>query len=410
MKVSNLKLFSVAVGAFCMTFCGGIAHYSTTFFTAAVTEYLNCSVTSFTVYFSLVTACSALLSPIVGPLAQKIGARKTSIAGCIVGAIGYLILSRLEALWMAYLAALFIGAAYSLSMVPAVGIINAWFSKSSSTVIGIAMSGTGFSSVVMSMFLPSVIANNGWRNGYLVCVALWICCALSACILACGKPPVQDEIALGEKAASVRADKKDSSYKELLRAPSFWVLLVCAAFSVGTTMINQHMSVHLTAQGMNMGMVSLIISCMSLMLCICKIGEGILYTHLPEKYFVPAIFLSGVVCYLGLSSTNTAALVLAILCYGTCGAACNVLYPIILRRLYGTKTGSAAWGLVFSMFSVGQTLWTPFYARIYDTTGSFIPSLYVAAICNLFIAIFISTRLAQKRKLEALASGAVHPK
>lgn len=398
MKASKAKLLSVAVGTFCMMLCNGIVLNSTTYFTLSVTEYLNCSVAAFSVYFTIVTACTAIASPIVGSVVRKIGVRKCTLIAFVLGTAGFLILSRVEYLWMVYLGAMCVGTAQTFVVIPVVGVINSWFTKNASTVTGITMSAVGFCGLMMSVVMPYSVENFSWRTGYLICAGLWILFSLTAFAFAGGTPPAAERLE-GDSGKQAKGEK-GGGYWDTLRKPTFWVLMLTALCSSGATMINQHMTVHLTARGMGMGMISFVIGGMSLALSFFKIAEGALCDRIPEKIFMPLAFFSGAVGYIALSGSSVPMLLLGVVCYGSGAACCVVLYPVVLRRLYGRENATAVWGICWAAFMVGQALWTPMYASIYDSTGEYTLGLYAAAIVIALCALFVNIQLAKQRKAE----------
>ena len=391
MAPSKTKLFLVGCGTFLMMMCSGIINNSTTYFTLSVTEYLGVSRTTFSLYFTIITICSAVMSLVVGPMAKRLGPRFSALTACVGTGLGFFVMSRITSLWMVYAGALLIGVFQAFVVVPAVSVINAWFTENTGTVTGIAMSATGFGGLLMGALMPSVVANYSWRTGYLICMTLWVVVTLLISFLTAGDPPRQIEASKGKK----------MSGGELLRAPSFWVLMLTACAISGVSMISQHMSVLLTENGMPVATVSLIMGVMSLGLAIFKIAEGSLYDRVPEKIFVPAVLIIGAVGYLALTANSTPLLVFGVLGYGCSAAACTVLYPIILRRLYGAEQATAVWGICWAMFMLGHAIWTPVYAKIYDMTGSYTPGVISSAVILALIAVYLSARLAEARRRDA---------
>ena len=393
MQPSRTKLFLVACGTFLMMLCNGIINNSTTYFTLAVTEYLGISKTTFSLYFTIITICSAVMSLIVGPMARRLGPRLSALTACVGVGAGFFVMSRVTSLWMVYAGALLIGIFQAFVVVPTVSVINAWFVKNTGTVTGITMSATGFGGLLMGAIMPSVVANFSWRTGYLICMGLWVVLTVFISFLTAGEPPRQIEAGKGKQVGSAG--------RELLRTPAFWLLMLSACAISGVSMVSQHMSVLLTANGMAVGTVSLIMGVMSLGLAVFKIVEGSLYDRVPEKVFVPAVLLFGTAGYLALTLKSTPMMIFGVLGYGCSAAACTVLYPIILRRLYGPERATAVWGVCWAMFMLGHAIWTPIYAKVFDMTGSYTPAVISSAVILALIALYLSAQLAAVRRREA---------
>ena len=84
-NVSSIRLFLVAVGTFCMMLCNGIINNSTTYFIKPVSEFLGVETTTFSLYFTIITICSAIMSLVVMPMVMRIGMRISAIIACIGG-------------------------------------------------------------------------------------------------------------------------------------------------------------------------------------------------------------------------------------------------------------------------------------------------------------------------------------
>ena len=395
MSVSKTKLLTIAAGTFLMMLCSGIVNNSTTYFILPVTEFLGCSTTTFSLYFTIITACSAMMSLVVGPIAAKIGVRISALIACAGVGTGFFIMSRLQALWMVYLGAVFIGIFQTFVVVPTVSVINAWFSKNAGTVTGIAMSATGFGGLMMGIIMPHVVASFSWRTGYLIIFCLWVAITLLVSILVGGKPPVQEN---ADGQSSKEKAEKGDDYKRVISSPVFWIVMLCALINAGVTMITQHMSVLLEINGMSLTMISFIIGVMTLALALCKIAEGALADKIPVRIMFPGLMIIGAIGYTCLSMHSTPFLLAGVVGESCASASCTVLFPVILRSLYGEETGAHVWGICWAAFMAGHAIFTPLYARIYDMTGSYTPGLYMAAVLLLAVGAFITIQLKKKSK------------
>ena len=396
-NVSSIRLFLVAVGTFCMMLCNGIINNSTTYFIKPVSEFLGVETTTFSLYFTIITICSAIMSLVVMPMVMRIGMRISAIIACIGVGAGFFMMSRVQALWMVYAGALLIGIFQAFVVVPTVSVINAWFTKNAGTVTGITMSATGFGGLLMGIIMPQVVANLDWRTGYMVIVGIWIALTLLICFLVGGEAP---GAAAGSKAAAKKGAEKDDAYRKLLMTPSFWLVILSAVCISGVCMITQHMSVLLETHGMSLSMISVIIGSMSLALSFFKIVEGILADKIPLQIMTPVVLFIGAAGYLSLMANNTGLLFFGALGYGCAASSCTVLYPVILRRLYGKRLGTAVWGICWAAFMLGHAIWTPLIAKTYDVTGSYNVALISSAIIFVVAGIFLFIQISTKGMVE----------
>ncbi len=350
-KVSKAKLFAAAVGAMLMMLGNGVVANSMTYFITPVTEVLGCTKAQFSIYYTIITSCTAVMSLLMNQFLKKLGLRKAFIISSIGVTAGYLILSRASNLGMIYVGAGLIGVCQIFVVVPSVNVINAWFTKNHGLVTGFAMSATGFGGLIMGAIMPSMVAGIGWRAGYMTYAGIWLVISIAVNILV-GETPLYQEKE-GETAASGNQEKGGKEYQALLKTPSFWGLMATGFFASGVSMIAQHLSVHLEMRGLDIVTISAVMGIWSLMLGLFKIAEGYLYDRLPERFFVGATMFFGAVGYLALCGRGMAWLMLGVVGYARGAASNTVLYPLIMRRLYGKELASAAWGICYAAFMAG---------------------------------------------------------
>ena len=395
--VSRTRLILVGVGTFLMMFCNGIINNSTTYFITPVSEFLGCSTTTFSIYFTIITICSAIMSLIVMPMVTRLGMRISALVACVGVGAGFFMMSRIQALWMAYAGALLIGIFQAFVVVPTVSVINTWFTEGAGTVTGITMSATGFGGLLMGVIMPHVVKNLDWRTGYLVIVFMWVTITILISFLVGGKAPGSGD---SSKKAAKGEKTKDDAYFRLLSTPSFWLIILSAVCISGICMISQHMSVLLETHGMSVSMISLIMGSMSLALAIFKIAEGALADRIPLQIMTLSVMMIGAVGYLALLFNSTALSLLGVCGYGCAAASCTVLYPVILRRLYGKRLGTAVWGICWAAFMLGHAIWTPLFANIYDRTGSYALALISSAVIWAVTGIFLFIRISAAKPVE----------
>ncbi len=396
-KVSKAKLFAVAMGAMLMMLGGGVVANSMTYFITPVTESLGCTKAQFSIYYTIITACTAVMSLMMNRFLKKLGLRKAFIISSIGVTAGYLILSRAANLGMIYAGAGLIGICQTFVVVPSVNVINAWFTRNHGLVTGFAMSATGFGGLIMGAIMPTMVAGIGWRAGYMTYAGIWLTISIVVNILVGGTPLYQEKE--GEaSAASEDQEKSSREYKALLKTPSFWGLMITGFFASGVSMIAQHLSVHLEMRGLDIVMISAVMGIWSLMLGLFKIAEGYLYDKLPERAFVGATMFFGAVGYLALCGRGMAWLMLGVVGYAWGAASNTVLYPLIMRRLYGKELASATWGICYAAFMAGGAVWTPVYGGVFDMTGSYNPALIVSGVILVFSTIYVAALLGRKAK------------
>jgi MFS family permease len=159
----------------------------------------------------------ALVAPVLGRTFDRFGFRRVYALGTIL----LLVAHGLMALWVQSLAgfavvALIYGSAGLCSgPLGYTSLITAWFSKMRGMALGLAAIGVALMALVFSPLLAQVIAEHGWRAGYLALVMLGGLIGIPA-TLALARDVPQDRA--HQKASATTADQSH------LRDPSFWLM------------------------------------------------------------------------------------------------------------------------------------------------------------------------------------------
>jgi MFS family permease len=120
--------------------------------------------------FSFGRAVEGASSVAIGMLSDRLGLRwLVPICACLM-AVGLLMASRVDSLWMLYLSyglifAIGITGVGDLSHLP---VLSRWFIRRRGTAIGIAMAGMGLGILLIVPFTQSLILEVGWRWTYVL--------------------------------------------------------------------------------------------------------------------------------------------------------------------------------------------------------------------------------------------------
>jgi len=396
MVTSKTKLIRILAGTFLLMMSSSVVSNSTTYFITAVTSALNCTRTEFSLYYTVLQICTAVMSLMMGSILRKCPLRAIFIVGCLGTSSGFIIMSYLQNLTMVYIGAAIIGIFQTLIIVPVVSVVNSWFHEHNGLAIGITMSATGFGGIMMAQIMPRIVAGVNWRTGYLVCAALYFIISGVALILAGGKAPeIEDE---KDKYNTKETMKNEDAYSRAIKSPMLWIVILCCLVGDGASMNAQHLSAHLEEQSLSITMIATVMSLFSITLAFCKILEGYLYGKLGSKIFIPILFTISICGYLLLTTTNMISLLTGILCFGFAGAMITAVYPLIMREIYGAKLASSLWGFCWAAIACGNSIFTPIIGRLYDTTGSYNTGYYMSATITFIVGIIFYLRLAYARK------------
>lgn len=117
--------------------------------------------------YSLNMVLAGVFGILAGRLSDRFGARLVvTVCGLLMG-LGYLLMSRIGAVWQMYL---FYGVLASIGIagmvVPLLSTVARWFIKRRGLTTGIAASGIGVGTVIMPPLASQLISSHGWRTSY----------------------------------------------------------------------------------------------------------------------------------------------------------------------------------------------------------------------------------------------------
>ena len=171
MRIESPRVFYgwfVVAAAFAVTFVGFGSAYTFSAFVEPLQREFAASRGSVSLVFSLAGFLYFGFGVLSGPLADRWGSRRLSIAGMALVGAGLCAAGLAHTLAQVYVAyGLGMGLGVGCSYVPALGAVQRWFVKRRGLASGLAVSGIGVGTLVMPPLAAFFVATLGWRRAYL---------------------------------------------------------------------------------------------------------------------------------------------------------------------------------------------------------------------------------------------------
>ncbi len=335
--------------------------------------------------FTILLACTSLMSPFAGRLIDRYGARKVISLGALLTVIGLVLLSQMNSLWHYYAGYVVIGIGVTgASQITTSCVISHWFVKRRGMAIGIIAMGMGVSGII---FAPLVgvylIPHFGWSNAYLslaVIIVLFII-PLSLFVIRT-KPADLGLLPDGMESfetANIDEVKVTSSaglsLKMALSTSAFWLMAVSYLLNCTHMGVLQNQVPHLSDMGFPIGIAATTMSITASMSTAGTFFFGWLCDKISAKF----------ACVVGLCL-----IALGILIFTNVEAGSPVwtvwLYAIILgfglgswmptmSLLASSSFGLASYGAIFGMLSLfqgfGAAMSPLLIGYLYDFMGTY---------------------------------------
>lgn len=340
----------------------------------------------------IVGLLAAMLAPFGGVVIDRFGARRVAIAGIIALGLIYVLLAMAPPsklyLYMV-VAVLAVVATVTSAVIYCAGVVG-WFQKNSGLAIGITMSGLSLTAALALPALAWVIANLGWREGYL---------ALGGAALLVGLPFVY---AWFREAPRARADSGDGAaahapregmdIREAVRDKRFWLCVACfggAALPIGGFM--SQLQPLLIGNGFDTASAAAAGSVFALSIGFGRLVGGALLDRLHAPT-VAAVLLAlpalGALLLVN-NSTETIWIVAAIAVFllGLGQGAEADFIAFFTLRIFGMRSYATIYATIGASVGGGMALGGIAFAALHDVTGTYDWAVYLSALIYVLAAL-----------------------
>lgn len=371
----------IASGTTLFLTAGTFFYGFSTLFNPIVAEF-GWSRASISLAFSLRSNLGGVAAPLVGYLVDRKGSRRLMIAGVLIVATGFALMSQMQSLLWFYGSVLVIAVGMSATG-GAVGTtaVAHWFDRRRGRALSYMAMGTGTSGV-MVLVLEFLISSFGWREALLVIAGaqLLICLPMAWSIQDYpadiglqpdGEPRPPPQADGGDPPTPVR---EGMTVREALRSSAFWKMASSIGLvNIGLIAIIVHLIPFLTGSlDFTDGQAAAAFTAMILLSLIGRFAVGQLADRIDTKFV-----LAGACAFAGASLVLFAtsyepwqiAYALPVYAFGWGG-----LLPIraaFQADYFGTKAFGAIQGLVFTVAQVGGLIGPVFAGLMFDETDSY---------------------------------------
>ncbi len=352
-------------------------------FVSYVVEEKGFTLAGFSLIFTLGTVVSAVASPFIGMMFNKINAKTMYLLGTILSGGGFLAFSMCQELWQFYIVAgiVQVGTA-AISSIGVPLLINGWFDElSKGKAMGLAFAGGSIGNIFLQQMTAYSLAANGASKSYLMFGILSLAVGVPITLLFLRMPKGDFEIVKGKKKEESNNESSSDStsvdwgytFKEAKNLKFFWIFALGLFFlgmyvSALAVQYPAYLKLHLNLDPKIVGNVGSVFA-------LCSLGGnlfgGIIFDKLGvTKGLIVAAILASTSCLALMFAGQMPMLAIVFATLKGLSVFAYMMGPSLLTgSFFGKKEFGAILGVVQIFFAVGFAAGSSVFALLVDKAG-----------------------------------------
>ncbi|XP_078695380.1 monocarboxylate transporter 13-like isoform X1 [Branchiostoma floridae x Branchiostoma belcheri] len=349
-----------------------------------------------TAWVSSIQGATCLFGSVfTGALTNVFGCRAVVMAGSLVAGSGLLSSFFVTSLPAMYVTTGFVtGVGFSLMYTPCLTMVGRYFKKRRALANGFGVTGTGLGTFILPPFFQYIIDEYGWRGALLITAGV----ALQGLVIGALLRPIYLKEDVENLDTRTRQDKSGCCTRifdfSLFKIPIF---VVFAFSNIFLHFANFIPYVHLVAHARHVGIDA---QRAAFLISVIGIADGVsrlVYGWLSDLGLF--VRLRGyIVCLLGfglslacLPAAGTyPAMVVCCLCFGTSAGCYTTQTAVFAAEFCGVSRLANAVGIVYSFGGLPVLFGPPIAGYLYDVTGNYNVSFYVAGSAVFFSVLLMT--------------------
>ena len=336
---------------------------------------------------------AALLAPVFGRMADRYGVRPVALGSLaafgVVFASFALIPGSLAWYYFVWVLVGLVG--IGSTPVTWTRAVNVWFYRHRGLALGLTLMGTSVSAVLLPLITVALLEWQGWRAAYAGLALLPLLVALPIGLLWFREPQPEERPA--ELQAASAAGLPGWTLPEALRSRGFWLMwisILLVSFAYGGSLV--HLPSMLGAQGFSRPETASVMMVFGLSIAAGRLITGLLLDRFWAPFVtLPILSLPALACWMlatDHSMTMTVAVLSAFLLGFAAGAETDLI-AYLAGRYFGMANYGQIYGVLYMAFGIAASLSPTAYGWVRDTTGSYDPILFAAAVMFIVGAVLL---------------------
>ncbi len=336
------------------------------------------------------------LSPAQGFLVDRFGPKLLIATGAVLSGLGWVAASNVTTLTGLYLTyGVLCGIGTGIVYIGIIGLMVRWFPNRRGFATGVVAAGYGFGAILTTFPIDDMMKSSGYQATLLMFGAIFAVVGFAAALFL--RSPKPGEVGTIPSLSSIITSARDYSPLEMLRTPTFWLMfLMMSMMSTGGLMVITQFKAFSKSFGITdatmVTILGLTLAAIPTALTFDRITNGLtrpffgwVSDHIGrENTMAIAFILEGFAIWLMLTYRSDPFLLILLsgLVFFGWGEIFS-LFPSTLTDTFGTKHATTNYGFLYMAQGVGSILGAPVAARIFESTGSWIPVFTVIIVMDI---------------------------
>ena len=317
-------------------------------------------------------------SPLVGRVADRLGARRVILTTILLEAAGMFAVSQVRgSVWWFYLAFFLVGVGgIGTTYVCYSRVVSTWFRTNRGLALGIMMTGPSIVASVAPLLLSSAIRDYGWRGAWL---------AMTVVVLL-PWPFVLRLLRDGQRASSSTGRTGASlglTFAEIRRTRQFWCLAIAGgATSLAAIGVHTHIIGLLGSFGVTGSEAARAASMLGISMLIGRVSSGLLLDRVFAPIVGASLSLIGALGVFGTAALGLPPVFMAMVIGLVFGMESDFM-AYCVTRYFGLKAYAECFGWIFGSMALGASFSSAWIGWLHLHLGSYLPGLFIS--CGLLV-------------------------
>lgn len=333
--------------------------------------------------YSIFTLCVAVMGIVAGKIVDVGPPRPVLAIGSACFGVGWYLAGIVTTIPLLYLSLALAGCGCGLTYNPTIATTLRWFPDIRGKVSGALLASAAIGPATISPIANGLIESLGVARALNV-LGLAYGVSMIVVVALMRRPPANwaPTAAAARQSASPRPLIKESTWREMVRTPSFWLMFAVMAIgaTAGTMMINSLSNMAQFQVGVSAAFAAALVSVSTLSNLVGRLVSGAGFDRFGPLWTLVGILTLMIVAMGGFALARSAGFFIAVVVVlGFAFGGVMVVFPPMTSAVFGVVNSGINYGVMFLAYAVGGFIGPRLATALFDPNGAGYLRAYLAA-------------------------------